>query len=355
MPTLSKLLAALLLVLISAAAFAAQQVPPDCSDDRGVDRCSPEQHRRVPELYGLNPIEDHARRGDQVRRAFYVDGYGRDLLAISFVRSAGRDPRVMLHIPKVSGDAVVEPSEALVPEPIWDRVLARGAHFDRALTPRSGADEKSICLHSWVSTIEAADGVPNQGRTAAVRRETEDACENGLGWAYASDLADFAVDLFPYCSALERSQRRNSETLLRTCATLKGDRLAAAKAHNQLFKLNQLSNPVLAAGSLNAFHYRATLEWAGEEIGGDQHAAAKAWIERMSGKPSSDVFIRSLSGERSDRVRVQGELTRSVDATGQKAIRQRAPLTLIFTQKRPGSVFQIERAIVGAFTPAPLN
>lgn len=81
-------------MLVSTPEAAGQsRVAPECSDDNGVDRCSAEQHRRVLDLFGLNPIEEHVRAGDQVRRAFYVDGYGGDLLALSFVRAPGRDPR----------------------------------------------------------------------------------------------------------------------------------------------------------------------------------------------------------------------------------------------------------------------
>lgn len=274
MLSLSSVYAVLLVALSAPPAVAGQNVPAECSDDRGVNRCSIEQHRRVLESYGMKPIEVHAAAGDQVRRIFYVDGYGKDLLAISFIRSAGRDPMLTIRVPRSEG-AAAEVGETLVPEQVWDQVIAGSEHFDRALAPRAGREMPPICMHSWVYTIEAADVVENGSQRPAVRRETEDACEGGLGQVFASQVAELAVPFFPYCAALDRSQQRNSATLLNTCAALRGDRLAAAKAHNQLLKLNQLSNPLLTEASLNIFQYRASLDWNGEQIGGDQQAAAR--------------------------------------------------------------------------------
>jgi hypothetical protein len=311
-----------------------------------------EQHRRVLQSYGMKSIDAHAAAGDQVRRVFYVDGYGRDLLAISFIRSAGRDPILKIQVPRSEG-AAVEVGETLVPEQVWERVITKSAHFDRALAPRPAPGVPPICLHSWVYTIEAVDPVENGSRTPNIRRETEDACEQGLGQVFASELVDLAVPLLPYCAALDRGQQRNSATLLNDCAVLRGDRLAAAKAHNQLLKLNQLANPVLAEGSLNIFQNRASFDWNGEQIGGNHQAAARAWIARTGGTPRTSISVKSWTGERFNRVRAEGELTRWVGGSGQKGVQHRASLVLIFTQEHPGAVFRIERATVGAFAPVP--
>ena len=81
-----------LLFAITAAAPVAAQRPVDrnCSDDRGVDRCSEEQQRRTRQLFSVRSIEEHGAAGDQVRRVFYVDGYGRDVVLIALVRAPGR-------------------------------------------------------------------------------------------------------------------------------------------------------------------------------------------------------------------------------------------------------------------------
>lgn len=111
------LLTAILSGAIAAASPAAAQgrVPPGCSDDQGTDRCSAEEQRRVLELFGGKPIEEHARAGDQVRRSFYVDGYGRDLLAIVFIRAPGQDPTVQVHFPAQTGRSRTAPIQRWCP------------------------------------------------------------------------------------------------------------------------------------------------------------------------------------------------------------------------------------------------
>ena len=167
--------AALLFSLLVAAPASPQGTPErDCRDDRGVDRCDEAQQRRVRELFGVRSIEEHRAAGDQVRRAFYVDGYGRDVVAIAFIRSPGRDPEVWVHYPRRDGEPTPEPLRAPVPRPVWNDVIERGEHFDRdvlsrpapAAEPRvarpagdAAEDPETIplCLHSWVFTIEAVD------------------------------------------------------------------------------------------------------------------------------------------------------------------------------------------------------
>ena len=92
--------AALLLV---AAADAQAPETAGCADDRGVDRCAEAQQRRMRDLYGVRSIDKHQAAGDQVRRIFYVDGYGRDLILISLVRAPGHDPMLWVHYPGEGG------------------------------------------------------------------------------------------------------------------------------------------------------------------------------------------------------------------------------------------------------------
>ncbi|HEX8215926.1 MAG TPA: hypothetical protein VF577_00555, partial [Allosphingosinicella sp.] len=100
---------ALLFVSFAAAAPAQQAVDPNCSDDRGLNRCSDEQQRQMRQLYAVPTIEEHAAAGEEVRRVFYVDGYGRDLILIAFVRSPGKDPEVRVHYPQRPGGTRPEP------------------------------------------------------------------------------------------------------------------------------------------------------------------------------------------------------------------------------------------------------
>lgn len=81
---------AALLLLATMQGEAQPRPDPNCRDDRGTDRCAETEQRRMRELYGVRSIEEHQAAGDQVRRIFYVDGYGRDLILIAFVRTSGR-------------------------------------------------------------------------------------------------------------------------------------------------------------------------------------------------------------------------------------------------------------------------
>jgi hypothetical protein len=51
----------------------------DCRDDSGLDRCDPENQRVMRSLYGAPAIEELAASGAEIRRAFFVDGYGKDV------------------------------------------------------------------------------------------------------------------------------------------------------------------------------------------------------------------------------------------------------------------------------------
>jgi len=156
-------------------AVAQSRLTSDCGDDRGVDRCSADVHRRVLDLYGLQPIEAHARAGDQVRRVIY---------------------------------------------------------------PQADQGVISMCLHAWVYTVEATEQGPREDDGLRVRRKVQDACANGLAEEYANTLPGFALPLFPACAALDREQHRNVATLLNECRKLGGDRLAAAEAFNLLSRLD---------------------------------------------------------------------------------------------------------------------
>lgn len=325
----------------------------DCMDDSGVDRCAAEQQRLVRELFDLPPIEDLRASGAQVRRAFYVDGYGRDLIALSFIRAPGRDPMLAVHWPRNPGASSREPAQVLLPQPVWAEVLTRSEHFDRELVPPTDdPNHLRMCMHSWVYTIEATDPPAGRGNAGSLRRKVEDACSNGLAQAYATDLARIALAAMPYCAALDPEQHRNEATMLHACGLLEGDRLAAAQASNQQFKLNQLSNAQTAASARNVFHYRATLNWDGEQVDGGEQAAANAWIARLRAEPRTNLWITRWFGEQANRVRAEGEMIRHVDQPSGGDIAYRAPVTLVWTRDSARAPFQVEQATVGAFAAA---
>ncbi|HYD37767.1 MAG TPA: hypothetical protein VEA60_09150 [Allosphingosinicella sp.] len=135
-------------------AFAPQspRIEKECRGDRGLDRCA-EAQRQLRELYGLKAIEEHHAAEDQVRRAYIIDGYGRDLVAIAFVRTAGSDPTAWIHFPRRPGAAVREPLRAPVPKTVWEHVMERSSLFDRTLVPLPRVAEAdgtiTICVHGW--------------------------------------------------------------------------------------------------------------------------------------------------------------------------------------------------------------
>ncbi|HEY0116061.1 MAG TPA: hypothetical protein VGB54_10100 [Allosphingosinicella sp.] len=301
----------------------------------------------------MKPIEEHARAGDQVRRAFYVDGYGRDLLALSFVRAPGRDPTLFVHFPARSDGSRSEPRSALVPAQVWDRLIEASEHFDRRLQPRPGEREENLCLHSWVYTVEAHDPESIVGQDAGIRRSIQDACAGGLAANYAVALADYALPLLPYCAALGEHARGNPGQLAE-CEMLEGDRIAAAEAlrtAREFMRATRLRSPEAQW----AFSSEAVLVWSGAPAASG--TAGERWLEltRDETTPSPDpldldlpfgmsLTLRRAVGEGWGRVRVEALLHRR---------RATAPVTLIFERYPHYASFEIARAEVGPFGEEP--
>ena len=338
------LVAAALLFAFAAVGPAVGQATPsaECSDDRGVDRCAEAQQRRVRELYGVPPIEAHRDAGDQVRRVFYVDGSGRDLVLVAFLRSPGRDPVVQVHFPQRSGQARAAPLEALVPQPVWDEVILRSMHFERSYERRPD-EPPAVCLHSWVYTVESVDRA--QGRLPAeVRRKTEDACEDGPAGSYAMEVPRLALALFPACAALDPTQYRNSATMLVTCRLLRGDRLAAAEALNLAGAFRQFDGPEDAGLLRGRFDYRGAVDWNGARNSGDG-TATNFWVERIVADGSSNLFVEAVNGETADRVLLTGFLSRSVQSADRESRYQEARVEQIWARDINGDL-KVQRATV---------
>ncbi len=233
-----------------------------CGDDQGVDRCDSATQQRMRTLYGLDSARDLMEQGVQLRRAMFVDGYGNDVVAISFSRVPGRGPMVEVISPIVEGAPEAQPLRAMIDQATWGEVLARSENFDQLLArelPRRGEDgqpeaPRSLCLHAWFSVVEAVDPARNdrnsmQGSMSMedvdgaetvemlpvrvpglIRVDAESACASGLGTEYAFALADIAADLFGECTTLDADRFRNPPELLAACHRLGGDRLAAGEA-----------------------------------------------------------------------------------------------------------------------------
>ena len=349
-----------LALALGSASFAAAKDQPDrnCTDDRGVDRCSAAQQKRVRELFGVRSIEEHAAAGDQVRRAFYVDGYGGDVVTISFVRAAGREPMLWVHYPARKGEPRSEPLSAAVPDSVWQGVIERSAHFDRKLVPLPGearskddddTQEIVLCIHSWVYTVEATDPAEREGRPPTIRRKVEDACENGLAEAYAVDLQRAALPLFPHCAALDPKQHRNPASQLGACRLLEGDRLAAAEVLNRAEELDHLEGPDDANSIRHLFDWEAVVDWAGQRNDGTD-SAAKFWATKITeGEGRTNLYYDTIRGESSERVRLNGILLRPAAGPDYEV----AKVEQIW--RRDGRDFVIERVSVEPFKVAPRN
>ncbi len=297
-------------ILLSAQPTASAPTPApavdrDCRDDRMIDRCAEADQRRMGALYGLRPIEEHRDAGDRVRRVFYVDGYGRDVVAIAFVRAAGRDPAVFVHFPRRAGEAAPAPFEAPVTQAVWDDLIFRSALFDRALIPVPTPDNViPICMHSWLYAVEASDPARSQYERATIRRATHNSCGPSLAQAFAIEAQRAALPLFPACNRLDPEQHRNPASQLAACRLLSGDRVAAAEILNLAGPFRRVSTREEAGLIYGRFAYDATVDWNGARNTGDGSAMA-FWIERVLAEGRPSLFFESVEGISADEVRLK--------------------------------------------------
>ena len=187
--------------------LAGDSVDQKCSDDRGKDRCGVDAQAATRNAYGLADIDAVAAEGTYARRAMMVDGYGNDVLAVSFIRQKGNDPFVEIRGKRLAGAKDARSIRMPISIAGWNDVLAKGAYFDRDFAPKLNKNGKAelanICLHSWMVTVEAADPerltpdtLPAMGMPPELRRKTQSACDGGLAMDYAFQLADMAYDFF---------------------------------------------------------------------------------------------------------------------------------------------------------------
>jgi len=352
-----------LLALLLAAPAHGQSEVDDCRDDRGVDRCAAAQQARVRALFGVETIEAHRDAGDQVRRVFYVDGYGHDVVAIAFERRPGHDPEVRVHFRRDESEPAYAPLVAPVPVDVWDLLIERSALFDRALVPLTtpapapapGEEQEiSLCMHSWVFTVEAADPAPPYGGGARLRRRTEDACSHGTTGAFAREVYRAALPLFPHCALLDATHYRTPANQLVACRILSGDRPAAARVANQVETLFQAETIADLPSIAPLFDYRTRIDWNGElHAGAGSDGAARFFLSKLLEQERGSLFIESIEGLSDRRVRLRGGFVRLVRTpAGQFEIGEIAPAELIWEQES-GDHFQIRSVTVGPYARRP--
>ena len=338
---------------VAAPAAAQSHIDPTCRNDPRPSQCVEAERRRMLEQYDVPSIEQRRSAGDQVRRVFYVDGYGDDLLLIEFRRARGGDPGVWVYFPRRQSEDRIEPFHASVPQEVWQDVLARSTVFDRAPVPLPVAPRTApICLHGRRYMVEATDPLPSGGEMTTVRRAVENQCHPGLAQQYAVDVERATLPFFPPCARLASSRHGGAAAQLAACRILYGDRTAAAEVLNLAEAFQAISGPGDAGRLSRALTDAAVIDWNGERnVGGG--SAATFWATHAT--PSigvTNLIYRSVDGERADRVRLVGLLMRSVDtprgrATGSEIAR----VEQIWTGE--GGLFRVESATVGPWEPYP--
>ena len=350
-----RLAAALLFVVPAPPAAAAQSgeaVNPACTDDSGTNRCAEAEQRRMRGSYGVPSIDEHRARGEEVRRVFYVDGYGRDVVLIAFLRAPGRDPELMVHWPARDGGPGREPMRAAVPQPVWDETVRRAAFFDRRFVPLESPDA-AICLHSPVHVVEAAEPDRFRGHELKVRRATEDACGGGPATLYAAEVQRLALGLLPPCAALDPDQHRNPAAMLSACYRLHGDRLAAAEVANRAEPFSEAAGPGGETRIAGLFGHRTQIDWAGERYSGPGYRAGAFWSGKLTRAQEGNtrLSIERVEGLTAHRVRLTGSMSRPTDTPqGAATGIETATVEQIWVRDVNG-VMAVEQATVGPWVP----
>jgi len=336
-------------LLFAVAAAAPPKVPDDCRDDRGSDRCAAAEQARMRALYGLSTIEEHERAGDQVRRGMYVDGYGRDVIAISFARASGREPTVTVYFPRREGQDPVAPLTAPVPYKAWTSVLEHSRNCDRSFLPRKEKPgEIKICVHAWNYVVEANDPARANYDAASLRRKAEDACSEGPAQDFAIEAERTALSLFPHCDRLDPEQHRNPASQLAACAILHGDRMAAAEVMNRADVLRYIDGADYhRLGDI--FAVRTMVDFQGQQIKLDMLRGPEIWASKLADKGSVHLFIDSITGLSADKARLIGKYSRSIEGPVQGQMEYYlAPVELDWTFTSLQE-WQVDRATVGAW------
>jgi len=205
--------------------------PAVCDQDDQSVACAVAEQARLEARYGAPSIETESATGAQVFRSFFYDGYGRDILLVSFEMRPNMPPMVV-----VRGNAE-ERVEAPGAASTWDRVESEGIFADRVLMPmaaKSGDDEVLICMHGWGVVVEMANAADDSGYRPAVRRKAQNTCDHdGMAGRFGFLLADQAVLSVEACEQLDADKHRNAVARLRACLFLQGNTLAAASLMNE--------------------------------------------------------------------------------------------------------------------------
>ena len=326
-------------------------------DDHGVERCDPGVHENVLSLYSVPSIEALNQQQVWVRRVFFVDGYGRDVVLISFLRRPDEPPELEVVTPLRDDGTRWPVMRAVVPPETWNRILSEDRFFDRELVEPTQEKREDlsivICIHSWVYTVEASDPERRQLNTAGafeppqIRRDVEDACSNGLGEQFATILSEHASDLLPYCAPHDADYFRNSVTRIAACAVLTGDRMTAGK----LLKAAQIldSSPRYFGDDIRRlFGTSSRLHRPDDDPGSEGARAATAWAALFPDNSYGFTRFSRIHGENADRAVMEGRIVHQGEIEHSDRVRYfEAPVVLRWA--REFGDLRIVDAEVGVF------
>lgn len=340
----------------SDACEAERRARPDCFDDNLTDRCAADEQARVRTLLGVAPIEEEAAAGAEVYRVFFVDGYGRDMPALSFERRPNEPPKVVIY-----GQG--RQRSGPVSSETWERVVSRSRHAARAITEPApkpdGPDDIVICLHSWLATFEATSDY--RGRPD-IRRRTEDACHHGVTMEYAFELAALAVSSLPACDRLKAENHRNDVSRLAACLGLYGDAVAAADLFNEKADppRGRLNDPVTAEQWrewLGSGH-PGRIDWGGEvfvesqgyhSVRPEKPDLPQFLVRQAQAVGQFEVYQARYIGESANRVRIEGEIAYTIGDPDQSREYMAADYVQTWV-RNPNGGWRLDSWVIGAFS-----
>lgn len=323
----------------------------NCTDDNGADRCA-----RLTEdarTLGMPTLDEEQAAGTEVYRIIQIDGYGRLMPGIAYERRVGSSPQVVVY-----GKEGARMSAPVSPED-WRSVQSMARFADRELAPLPSEPSNAlagICLHSWLSTTEIANGARRGVANEPIRRRTESACGGGLTTTFAFDLTALAIKNFPDCDLLEESGYRNDMTRLEQCLRFKGDRMAAVELMNQIgwsFVPEDADDKALAWARKLQARQTTRLDWGGQMIagGGSARSPVAAFMAQFQTQnPSLRGYISKLDAVSSTRVEATGRMDME-GPEGANDTRLTAPFTQTWVWDPNSLAWTLDTWIVQPFTP----